>query len=57
MNPQRLNLYYIFLQEAEKIAHNIRQHVENHIPLKSIWCGPATPLSEYPVLTRKSPYL
>lgn len=27
MNPQKLNLYYVFSQEAEKIAHNIRQHV------------------------------
>jgi len=33
MNPQRLNLYYIFSQEAEKIAHNVRQHVGKHISL------------------------
>lgn len=57
MNPQRLNLCYIFLQEAEKIAHNVRQHAGKHIPLKSTWCRPATLLSEYSVLTRKSQYL
>lgn len=53
----RLNLFYIFSQEAEQTAHNRGQHVGKHIPLKSIWCISATLLSKYLVLKRKSPYL